>query len=100
LKGELYQLNVSKVTGSNAANLLNILQLRKGVARVLTVMTEKTRANVRKLYEGKRLKPLDLRTKGTRAWRRRLLPRHLASKLAKTIKRENNFPKRTYALRV
>lgn len=75
-------------------------QLRKGIARVLTVMTEKTRANVKKLYEGKRLKPLDIRTKGTRAWRRRLLPRHKDVKLAKTLKKEFNFPKRTFAVRV
>lgn len=99
LKQELYQLNVSKVTGSNAANLLNIKQLRKGIARVLTVMTEKTRANLRKLYAGKKLKPLDIRVKGTRAWRRRLLPRHTESKLLKTIKREQNFPLRKFAVR-
>lgn len=62
-------------------------------------MNEKTRANVRKAFAGKSKKPLDIRAKGTRAWRRRLLPRHEEAKALKTIKRENNFPKRKYGLR-
>lgn len=99
LKQELYQLNNSKYTGSSATNLLNIKELRKGIARVLTVMNEKTRANVRKAFAGKSKKPLDVRTKGTRAWRRRLLPRHESAKQLKTIKKENNFPLRKYGLR-
>ena len=45
--------------------------VRKSIARVLTVINHKTRANLRELYKGKKL-PLDMRAKKTRAIRRRL----------------------------
>lgn len=45
--------------------------VRKSIARCLTVINQKTRANLRELYKGKKL-PLDLRAKKTRAIRRRL----------------------------
>ena len=99
LKQELFQLNVSKVTGSSATSLLNIKQLRKGIARVLTVMNQKQRTELKKFYEGKKFLPLDLRVKETRAARRKLKPRHMQSKLAKTIKKERAFPQRKFALR-
>ena len=46
--------------------------MRKSIARVLTVINQKTRANLRELYKGKKFQPLDLRVKKTRAIRRRL----------------------------
>lgn len=100
LKQELYQLNISKVTGSSSTNLLNIKELRKGIARIYTVMNETVRNGVKqKLTKKPHLLPLDLRTKGTRAWRRRLLPKHLAQKLKKTVVKSLNFPQRKFALR-
>ena len=45
---------------------------RKSIARVLTVMNQKQRSNLRELYKGKKHLPLDLRPKQTRAIRRRL----------------------------
>jgi large subunit ribosomal protein L35e len=99
LKEELFALNISKVTGSSATSLLNIKQLRKGIARVLTVMNQKTKAEVRKFYENKKFKPLDCRVKETRAARRKLKPRHMAAKLLKTVKKERAFPQRKFALR-
>lgn len=45
--------------------------VRKSIARVLTVINQKTRANLRELYKNKKL-PLDMRKKQTRAIRRRL----------------------------
>lgn len=46
--------------------------VRKSIARVLTVVNQKTRANLRELYKNKKHLPLDLRAKKTRAIRRRL----------------------------
>ena len=46
--------------------------VRKSIARVLTVMNQKARQNLREYYKGKKFLPLDLRTKKTRAIRRRL----------------------------
>jgi large subunit ribosomal protein L35e len=99
LKQDLYQLKVAKVTGGSQTNLLNIKELRKGIARVLTVLTLKTREAVRNVFSHKKKKPLDLREKGTRAHRRKLKPRHLNSKLLKVVRREKNFPRRKFALR-
>ena len=46
--------------------------VRKSVARVLTVMNQKARQNLREYYKNKKFLPLDLRYKKTRAIRRRL----------------------------
>ena len=46
--------------------------VRKSIARVLTVMNQKARQNLRELYKKKKYSPLDLRPKKTRAIRRRL----------------------------
>lgn len=46
--------------------------VRKSIARVLTVMNQKARQNLREYYKGKKYIPLDLRVKKTRAIRRRL----------------------------
>jgi large subunit ribosomal protein L35e len=46
--------------------------VRKSIARVLTVMNQKARQNLREYYKDKKFLPLDLRAKKTRAIRRRL----------------------------
>jgi hypothetical protein len=46
--------------------------VRKSIARVLTVMNQKQRQNLREFYKNKKFLPLDLRPKKTRAIRRRL----------------------------
>ena len=48
--------------------------VRKSIARVLTVINQKQRQNLRDFYKKKKYAPLDLRTKKTRAIRRRLTP--------------------------
>lgn len=48
--------------------------VRKSIARVLTVINQKQRQNLREYYKGKKYLPLDLRYKKTRAIRRRLTP--------------------------
>ena len=46
--------------------------VRKAIARVLTIMNQKSRENLREFYKDKKYLPLDLRPKKTRAIRRRL----------------------------
>ncbi|XP_034451788.1 60S ribosomal protein L35-like, partial [Hippoglossus hippoglossus] len=46
--------------------------VRKSIARVLTVINQTQKENLRKFYKGKKYKPLDLRPRKTRALRRRL----------------------------
>lgn len=54
--------------------------VRKSIARVLTVMNQKQRQNLREYYKNKKYIPLDLRPKKTRAIRRRLTKVRLESK--------------------
>lgn len=52
--------------------MANSSSVRKAIARVLTVIHLKQRQNLREFYKKKRHQPLDLRTKKTRALRKRL----------------------------
>lgn len=99
LKTELASLRVAKVTGGAAAKLSKIRGVRKNIARVLTVVNQTQRAEIRKFYAGKKYQPLDLRPKKTRAIRRRLTPAQRKKKLSKTIRKLATWPKRVYALR-
>merc|ERR1739847_15500 len=80
-KQELNNLRVAKVSGSGAASkLARIRTVRKTIARVLTVINQTQKAEIRKLYQGKKYKPVDLRPKKTRALRRRLNKHQRVSK--------------------
>ncbi|KAK6472853.1 60S ribosomal protein L35, partial [Huso huso] len=72
LKVELSQLCVAKVTDGAVAKLSKICIVCKSIARVLTVINQTQKENLRKFYKGKKYKPLDLRPRKTRAMRRRL----------------------------
>uniref|UniRef100_V5IEQ2 Large ribosomal subunit protein uL29 n=1 Tax=Ixodes ricinus TaxID=34613 RepID=V5IEQ2_IXORI len=74
LKQELAALRVAKVTGGAASKLSKIRVVRKSIARVLTVVHQTQKENLRKFYRGKKHKPKDLRPKLTRAKRRELTP--------------------------
>ncbi|CAI9726501.1 60S ribosomal protein L35 [Octopus vulgaris] len=72
LKNELAHLRVAKVTGGQASKLSKIRVVRKSIARVLTVINQTQKENLRKFYRNKKFKPKDLRPKKTRAMRREL----------------------------
>ncbi|RKP23519.1 ribosomal L29 protein-domain-containing protein [Syncephalis pseudoplumigaleata] len=99
LKQELLGLRVQKVTAGNNAKTFRIREVKHAIARTLTVITQKQRAQVALHYKGKKYKPLDLRTKKTRAIRRQLTKKERGLKTLRTIKREQNFPQRKYALK-
>ncbi|KEY71051.1 hypothetical protein S7711_00875 [Stachybotrys chartarum IBT 7711] len=99
LKLELGQLRVQKVA-SSGTKLNKIHDLRKSIARVLTVINAKQRAQLRLFYKNKKYAPLDLRAKQTRAIRRRLSPEDKARVLEKTKKRSTHFPQRKFAVKV
>ncbi|KAL1985748.1 hypothetical protein VTN96DRAFT_7370 [Rasamsonia emersonii] len=99
LKTELNQLRVQKIAGGAASKLTRIHDLRKSIARVLTVINANQRAQLRLFYKGKKYLPLDLRPKLTRAMRRRLT-RHEASLVTeKQRKKQIHFPQRKYAVK-
>ncbi|EMR61552.1 putative 60s ribosomal protein l35 protein [Eutypa lata UCREL1] len=98
LKAELSQLRIQKVT-SSGTKLNRIHDLRKSIARVLTIVNLKQRSQLRLFYKNKKYLPLDLRPKQTRAIRRRLSPEEKSQTLEKTKKRQTHFPQRKYAVK-
>lgn len=66
--------------------------VRKSIARVLTVMNQKARQNLREYYKNKKFLPLDLRYKKTRAIRRRLTKVRLAPRPLIISHSELHFP--------
>merc|ERR1719164_384793 len=98
MKTELSQLRVAKVTGGSASKLAKIGTVRKNIARVLTVYTQKQREEARKEYAGKKYQPLDLRKKQTRAIRRRLTHAQKTKLTQKAKVKKQNFPMRRFAV--
>lgn len=74
-------------------------KVRKSIARVLTVMHQTQKENLRKYYKSKRLKPTDLRKKKTRAMRRALTPFEKSIKSRKQQRRERLYPMRKFAVK-
>ncbi|KAM3074136.1 60S ribosomal protein L35, L29 [Clarireedia jacksonii] len=99
LKTELGQLRTQKIAGGSASKLTRIHDIRKSIAKVLTVINANQRAQLRLFYKGKKYLPLDLRTKQTRAIRRRLTKHERELVLEKTKKRNLHFPQRKYAIK-
>ncbi|KAI8518219.1 large ribosomal subunit protein uL29-like [Branchiostoma floridae x Branchiostoma belcheri] len=99
LKEELSQLRVAKVTGGAASKLSKIRIVRKSIARVMTVIHQTQKENLRKFYKKKKYIPLDLRYKKTRAIRRSLTKGEKNIKSKKTQKKLRLYPLRKYAVK-
>merc|ERR1711955_95160 len=99
LKTELASLRVSKVTGGAASKLSQIRAVRKSIARVLTVINQTQKENLRKFYKNKKFKPKDLRPKKTRALRRALTKYEKSLKTKKQQRKERLYPMRKYAVK-
>jgi large subunit ribosomal protein L35e len=100
LKQELANLRVQKA-GNNTQKASKIVSVRKAIARVQTVITSHVRNNLREVYKQKGAKylPLDLRSKKTRAIRRRLTKSEASRKTERQMKKERHFPQRKYAVK-
>merc|ERR1712223_1568989 len=99
LKTELSQLRVAKVTGGAASKLSKIRTVRKSIARVLTVVHQTQKENLRKFYHNKKYKPTDLRKRKTRALRRALTTHEKSIKTAKQQRKERIYPMRRFAVK-
>ncbi|KAI8074888.1 60S ribosomal protein L35 [Gongronella butleri] len=98
-KQELASLRVQKVAGASAAKLQEIGHARRNIARILTVINQTQREQLRLFYQKKKFTPLDLRVKKTRAMRRALTPFEQSKKTLKQQKKEQAFPQRKYAVK-
>lgn len=99
MKHELSTLRVQKVAGSGATKLNRIGDVRKSIARVLTVISQTQREQLGLLYKKKKYLPTDLRFKKTRAIRRKLTKFEASRKTEKQLKKELHFPLRKYAVK-
>lgn len=99
-RGNLCPTSVNALGAAADSRLSYSSVVRKSIARVLTVVNQKTRQNLRELYKGKKHLPLDLRTKKTRAIRRRLTLHERTVSTEKSKKVATHFPKRRYAVKV
>eukprot|EP01035_Chromulina_nebulosa_P018373 gene18373-24071_t len=98
-KKELSTLRVAQVSGGAANKLGQIKVVRKNIARVLTVINQKSKEKLREKYVSEKYIPKDLRAKKTRAIRRRLTKEQLNKKTLKQQKKDAAFPKRVYAVK-
>eukprot|EP01091_Cochliopodium_minus_P005485 TRINITY_DN153_c0_g1_i1.p1 TRINITY_DN153_c0_g1~~TRINITY_DN153_c0_g1_i1.p1 ORF type:complete len:122 (-),score=20.19 TRINITY_DN153_c0_g1_i1:52-417(-) len=100
LRKELSNLRVAKVTGGAANKVSKIRVVRKDIARVLTVLNQNQKHQLRKFFANHKFKPLDLRQKKTRAIRRRLSPSERNAQTIRQRKQAIHNPKRKFAVRV
>ena len=120
LREELQKIRFNKSTGQAVSKLSKIKDLRKQIARILTIIRENKKEEVVKglrekvtkdVKDGKeeeikttiknlKLKhiPLDLRPKLTRAMRRRMTKFERKLVTLKQLKRKLNFPMRKFAV--
>ncbi|KAF3012108.1 60S ribosomal protein L35 [Penicillium rubens] len=99
LKLELNQLRVQKIASGASSKTQRIGEVRKSIARVLTVINANQRAQLRLFYKNKKYLPLDLRPKLTREIRRRLTKHERTRTTDKLRKRAIHFPQRKYAVK-
>ena len=120
LREDLQKIRFTKGTGTAVAKLTKIKELRKQIARILTIIRENRKEEVVKSLrervkkeekDGKeeevkttiknlKLKhiPLDLRPKLTRAMRRRMTKFERRLVTLRQLKRKLNFPMRKFAV--
>lgn len=91
-------MRVSKVSSQPQVKLTKIKQVRKNIAKVLTVLSEKRIDAAKTEFKKKRYTPVDLRLKKTRAFRRKLSPFEAKKLTTRGQKRADNLKVRKYAL--
>lgn len=72
--------------------------MRKAIARVLTVLSEKRITQARDAHKKSKHAPKDLRMKKTRAYRRKLTAHESKKMTLRQQKKHDNFKQRKYAL--
>lgn len=102
-KKELSQLRVAQQTNGNDARVGRIRPIRKSIARILTVLNQNERTNLKKFYDNKKLRsktPKTLRPKLTHRRRLALTPKEQNRKTHHQIVMAARFPKRVFAVKI
>lgn len=100
LKKELLQLRcAANTTGGQQSKACKQRLVRNSIARVLTILNQNEKMNLRKFYanpRNQRKTPKFLKPKKTRALRLALKPNERNAKSLRQRKQARAFPKRTY----
>ncbi|GET89599.1 60S ribosomal protein L35, putative [Leishmania tarentolae] len=102
-KKELSQLRVVQQTGGAETRLGRIRPIRKSIARILTVLNQNERSNLKKFYADRKLRsktPKVLRAKLTHRRRLALKDNEKNRKTSRQMRQAHKFPKRVYAVRI
>jgi len=98
LKKELVSLRTSLKSSAAQVKLARIRVVRKGIAKILTVINEKRRDAAKDTWKNKKFCPKDLRYKGTKASRSGLSKHQAALKTDRMAKKAANFHPRKFAV--
>ena len=112
---ELFDLRVNQISSGNIPKLHKIKTIRKAVAKIMTVLNEKrrqelkdsfkTRKGIRAYNEANKTNyslnktPKELKARKTRALRKKISKKQQNKLLPKQQKKQQNFPQRVYALK-
>ncbi|CAJ1027366.1 Ribosomal L29 protein, putative, partial [Leishmania lindenbergi] len=102
-KKELSQLRVVQQTGGAEARLGRIRPIRKSIARILTVLNQNERRNLKKFYSDGKMRsrmPKVLRAKLTHRRRLALKDNEKNRKTLHQLRQAHKYPKRVYAVRI
>ncbi|XQJ27937.1 60S ribosomal protein L35, putative [Leishmania guyanensis] len=102
-KKELSQLRVVQQTGGAEARLGRIRPIRKSIARILTVLNQNERQNLKKFYSDGKMRskmPKVLRAKLTHRRRLALKDNEKNRKTLHQLRQAHKYPKRVYAVRI
>ena len=78
--------------------MARIRAVRKGIAKILTVLNEKARDAAKDLWKNKKYSPRDLRYKGTKHSRSGLSKHQKALQTERGAKKSANFRQRKFAV--
>merc|ERR1712178_383181 len=96
---ELSSIRVAAVTQSGAQKVGKLRTTRKNIAKVLTVINQSQKEQLQKFYRGKKVKPVDLKPRKTRAMRKALNKHEESLKNLKTIRRERRTALKNFAVK-
>ncbi len=98
VRQELSQQRIRSTASNRSKDSNKIRESRKNVARVLTVMNQKRKAEARETFKNKKHIPLDLRPRLSRALRRKLTPAQAGKLTLRRQKAMKAFPKKIYSV--
>ncbi|EPY33047.1 large subunit ribosomal protein L35e [Strigomonas culicis] len=102
-KKELSQMRVAQQAGAKDSRVLRIRPIRKSIARILTVLNQNERANLKKFYSERKMAskaPKTIRAKLTHRRRLALTANESRRKTRRELRRAHRFPKRVYAVKL